>query len=224
MTSLPRRWVRARFGRTSGLAVETTHATLAGDINIQALNNVTIWGNRILNKTQIQYGAVAIKSRNTNGQGGDGDIRAVALTGAISAQDRAFDFDNRFDALNAITLSAAGSINLTVSALLNNGAADNTKAVVSSQGGGGGQGGTNTLRSYGGGINIGPNAQVMANAIGGTNGTNLLTSCAGVSNLGSVIPADLLPGDDAGVCGTPAPAALFTNCAAFGVVFEHDAG
>ena len=53
----------------------------------------------------------------------------------IVASDRAFDFANRFNKLNDITLYAKLDINLSVTAAKNAGAANNTKAVVSTQAG-----------------------------------------------------------------------------------------
>jgi hypothetical protein len=140
----------------------------------------------------------------------------VSVEGKIVARDRAFDFDVRFDDQNAITLLARGDIDLAVTASMNAGAADNSKAVVSVRGGSNGKGGTNTLRSFSGGVLVGAHAQVLATGPAG-NGTNLLTSCTGVVNNGVVNPPDANAADDSGVCAPAAPAPIFTGCADFGV-------
>ena len=204
---------------TSGVTVRSRRDPVAGTIKIQANNDITVLGNRVLDKIHPNFGAVAVKPTSTNGTSGDGAIVAVSVNGRIVAKDRAFDIANRFNALNDITLFAAGNIDLSVTASIDDGAADNTKPVVNSQGGSAGKGGKNTLRSYSGGILIGPKAQVLANFVGtpGSNGTNLLTSCTGVTNNGTVNPADLVPGDDSGVCAPPAPDPLFAGCGSFNV-------
>lgn len=207
--------------RTSGILVQTLNATSAGNIRIQAANDITIIGNRILDKNRPQYGAVAIKPYSTNGAGGSGTLKAVSLAGRIVASDRAFDFENRFNALNTIDLQARDGIELSVTTSINDGASTNAKAVVSSQGGDTGKGGTNRLRSFSGGITIGPNAHVLANFTGrpGSVGSNHLTSCVGVANDGVVNPADGNTSDDAGVCAPAAPTPLFTSCMDLGVMF-----
>lgn len=201
---------------TSGVTVRSRRDPVAGDINIQGGTDVTILGNRILttNPATQNYGAVAIKSGGTNGTSGDGAMKVVCLDGGISGSDRAFDFANRFNASNDITLHASDDIDLSVTGSINAGAGNNVKAVVSTQGGDTGKGGTNTLRSFSGGISIGAGAQVLANFTGrpGSNGTNLLTSCTGVTNAGTVNPADLVPGDDTGVCVPPAPEPILPVC------------
>jgi hypothetical protein len=209
------------FRRTSGVYTQALSATSTGSINIQALNNVTVYGNHILDKNRTQFGAVAIKSNNTNGLGGNGSIKAISLTGGVRALDRAFDADNRFDAGNSISLAAANDINLAVSAFVNDGAANNTKAVVSTQGGSAGKGGSNSLLASGGQVSVGANALVRADAPGGANGTNVLAGCtgAGVVRTGTVTPMDALGDDTSCPAG---PVALFTSCAAFGVPFDLD--
>jgi hypothetical protein len=206
--------------RTSGVLVRATSTTATGDINIQAFFNVDIIGNRILQAGQVQFGAVAVKSNNTNGQGGDGDIKVVSQTGAVNASDRAIDFEQRFNALNAVTVFAQGDVNLTVTAAIDNGAATNAKPVVNSRGGSAGKGGTNTVQSFAGKVTVGANAQVLANAVGGQPGVNVLTSCGAAVKSGTVNPIDVL-GDDAGVC-VAGPPALFTSCEeSFGIAFDH---
>jgi hypothetical protein len=200
--------------------VQTINATSAGDINIQAggtppNGNVTVFGNTILNRNRLQFGAVAVKANNTNGLGGDGDIKVVSTNGGIRASDRAFDFDGRFNGLNVITLSAMNNIALGVTASINDGAADNSKAVVSSQGGVGGMGGTNNLGSETGQVIVGANAQVRANAPGGADGKNVLQGCLapGVIRTGTVVPLDVLVDD----MSCPPVTPLFTNCGEFGL-------
>lgn len=207
--------------RTSGILVQTLNATSAGNVKIQAKNDITIIGNRILDKNRPQYGAVAIKPNSTNGAGGSGTLKAVSLAGRIVASDRAFDFENRFNALNTIDLQARDGVELSVTASVNDGAATNAKAVVSSQGGDTGTGGTNRLRSFSGGITIGPNAHVLANFTGrpGSVGSNSLTSCLGVSSSGVMNPADGDTSDDVGACATAAPTPMFTSCMDVGVMF-----
>ncbi len=205
--------------RTSGVLVRALGTPATGDINIQALFEVNIIGGRILQAGQLQYGAVAIKSLNTNGQGGDGDIKVVSQTGAVNASDRAIDFEQRFNALNAVTVFAKADVNLTVTAAIDNGAATNAKPVVNSRGGTGGKGGTNTVQSFAGKVTVGANAQVLANAPGGQAGTNVITSCGVAVKAGTVNPIDAL-GDDSGVC-VAGPPALFTSCEeSFGILFE----
>ncbi len=210
--------IEAGTGRriTSGVTVRSRRDPVAGFINIQSGNDLTVLGNRILttNPAQQNFGAVAIKPGGTNGTSGDGALVGVSLAGRIVASDRAFDFANRFNAFNDITLFSRGNIELSVTGSVNAGAADNTKAVVSTQGGSAGRGGTNTLRSFSGAINIGAKTQVLANFTGtpGVNGINLLTACSAVNNSGTVNPADLNPGDDAGVCAPPAPSAILPLC------------
>jgi len=204
---------------TSGVTVRSRRDPVAGTIKIQARDDIRVTGNTLLDKNHPNFGAVAVKPTSTNGTSGDGAIIAVSTGGQILALDRAFDIANRFNALNDITLFARNDIRLLVSASIDNGAVDNAKPVVNSQGGSAGKGGTNTLRSFSGGILIGLKAQVLANFVGtpGSNGTNLLTSCMGVVNNGTVNPADGVPGDDAGVCAPPAPAPLFEGCGSFNV-------
>ncbi len=200
----------------SGVQVRTVNAMLAGNIRMQAQGDITVLGNRILNRNRTQYGAVAIKSHNSNGQGGSGlmDVRSIA--GNIIASDRAFDFENRFNGLNQIQLLAAGNIVLAVTPLINDGAADNTKAVVSTQGGSAGKGGVNTLGAYSGSIVVGVKAQVLANFTGtpGQVGSNLFGSCTGNLILGVVNPAPTF----SILCSPPAPAPLFNDCADFGLI------
>jgi hypothetical protein len=215
--------------RTSGVLARTTNASNSGNINIQALLEVKVIGRNIIDKNKIQFGAVAIKPLNTSGQGGDGDMKVTSLTGNVIGMDRAFDFENRFNALNAITLNAALDINLSVTASIDNGAANNSKPVVNSRGGSGAgaKGGTNTLRAYSGQILIGAGAQVLANfttpPVGGSNGANFFTTCTGVVNNGTVLPAATI----AGAC--PPPAApdpltwkgqLIIDCSVFGITEE----
>jgi hypothetical protein len=202
---------------TSGVQVRTVNAMLAGDIRIQAQGDITVWGNRILNRNRTRYGTVAIKSHNSNGQGGLGlmDVRSIA--GNIIGSDRAFDFENRFNALNQIQLLAAGNIVLTVTPLISDGAADNTKAVVSTQGGSAGKGGVNVLGAYSGSIVVGIKAQVLASFTGTTGavGSNLFGSCTGNLILGVVNPAPVF----SVLCAPPAPAPLFDECGDFGLNF-----
>lgn len=208
---------------TTGVTVRSRRDPLAGTILIQAQDDITVVGNRIIDKLHPNLGAVAVSPKSTNGQGGTGLIKAVSLGGKIIATDRAFDFENRFNANNAITLQAQGNIELSVTSVKNDGASTNAKAVVSTRGGTAGKGGTNTLRSYAGGIIIGTNAQVLADFTGtpGTNGTNLLISATGITNLGLVNPADLVTSDNSGVTTPPAPPVLFDSFEDLGVEFDE---
>jgi hypothetical protein len=218
---------------TSGVIVRSTNDPVPGNINIQALGDITVLGNTLLDWSHINYGVVAIKTGSNSSVGGV--MKVVSLGGKIIASDRAFDNANRFNDTATykatIDLLAAGDIVLTATGRSNSvhyPASENAKAmaVVSTQAGSAGKGGTNTLRSYSGGIYVGNGstdgriAQVLAN--GTTAGTNLLTSCTGV-NVGvdgQVNPADLLPGDDSGVCSPDAPTTLFTGCLTdFGIVW-----
>lgn len=198
---------------TSGVTVRSKRDPLAGKIFIQALNDVTVLGNRILDKNHPNYGAVAVKPASTNGSSGDGSISAESLAGKIVASDRAFDIANRFNGLNDITLLAKGDIQLSVTAAIDNGALNNAKAVVNSQGGSAGKGGNNGLRSFSGQIQIGPNAQVLANFTGtpGSNGTNTFTTCLGVVNNGTVAP----PAPPSAPVCDPGPTPFFTGCGQF---------
>jgi hypothetical protein len=199
---------------TSGVTVRSKRDPIAGKIFIQALNDVTVLGNRILDKNHPNYGAVAVKPTSTNGSSGDGSILAESLNGKIVASDRAFDIANRFNGLNDITLLASGNIELSVTLAVDNGAVNNAKPVVNSQGGSAGMGGNNGLRSFSGQIQIGTNAQVLANFTGtpGSNGTNTFTTCLGVVNNGTVLPA--APAS-APMCAPPGPTPVFSGCEQF---------
>jgi len=197
--------------RTSGLLVHTLNATAAGDIRIQAKGDVTVVGKPVVDMSIAQFGAVAVKPHSTNGQGGDGDILVVSLEGRIVSIDRAFDFENRFNALNAITLLAKGDVELGVSELPNSTPNDGTD-VVTTRAGKGGTGGTNTIRSFSGAIFVAARARVRADfTTGGSNGVDVLTACSGVVNDGLVIPPDSDAGDDSGVCSPDAPDPLFVD-------------
>jgi uncharacterized repeat protein (TIGR01451 family) len=209
---------------TSGVHVFSRRDPLGGTINIQAKDDITVLGNTILVWQYPNFGAVGGNKQATNGQGNGGDLNVVSLQGKIVASDRAFDLANRFNQKATIDLAAKGNIELSATGRTNSvhylpphpaGVDPLLMAVVSTQAGDTGKGGTNTLRSYSGGILIGPKAQVLANWVDrpGSNGTNLLTSCTGVVKdvLGVVNPPDLVPGDDKDVCD-PGPMGLFTDC------------
>ena len=207
---------------TSGVTVRSRRDPLPGTIYIQAQGDTTVLGNRILSKSYPNTGAVAVKSPAKGSKGGVIDVRSIG--GDIIASDRAFDDANRYNASAVIDLQAHSDIDLSVTAAINAGAKDNSKAVVSTQNtmaGKNSQGGQNLLRAFSGGITIGSNAQVLANFVKApaSNGTNLLTSCTGVTNSGTVSPPDLVLGDDSGVCAVPAPVPLFTDCGQFGIYF-----
>jgi hypothetical protein len=203
--------IEAGSGRpvTSGVTVRWLRDPVAGTINIRAQEDITVIVNRVLNTNpaQINYGAVAVKLNSTNGRGGKGDVVVISHEGRIIASDRAFDFENRFDELNAITLLAKGNIELSVTDSINADTSNNAESVVSTRGGDSGQGGTNRLRSYTGRIVVGTDAKVLSDFVGrqGSNGTNALTSCAGVTNNGTVTPSDANVADDSGVCAPDAP-------------------
>jgi hypothetical protein len=198
---------------TSGVSVRSRRDPLPGTIKIQAQNNLIVIGSTLLSKKYPNYGAVAIKTASNSSNGGLIDARGGLR---IFASDRAFDDANRFNAAAQISLQAGDNISLIVTPSIDDGASNNSKPVVSTQGGDTGKGGTNILRSFNGLILIG-NAQVLADFSGrpGAGGANLLTACLGVNNSGTVAPADLVPGDDSGVCGgTPDP--LFLDCSDLG--------
>jgi hypothetical protein len=187
---------------------------LAGTENIQAKKDITVLGNVDLPSKYENFGAVATKGGSNSATGGTIDVRS--LEGKIIASDRAFDNANRYDTNATINLLSKDNIDLSATGRSNSvpkGGDPLAMPVVSTQAGKNGKGGTNTLRSYSNGITIGPNAQVLANwsPNPGSNGTNLLTSCTGVTNNGTVNPADLVPGDDSGVCA-PGPPSKFTDC------------
>jgi hypothetical protein len=211
--------------RTSGLLVLDTTTTAAGSINVQALIDVTVLGNWIFTAGQVQYGAVAVKTNQTNGGVGNpgGAIRAAALTGKITASDRAFDFEGRYAGPNKIDLGAANNVDLSVTVNKDAGALTNAKPVVNGRGGSGGKGDTNNLRSYSGQLTLGANVQVLANAPGGTPGANNFTTCGGVVKDPSAVvdPAATI----ASTCSPSAPsplAGLPPDCDGFGVVFPDD--
>ena len=189
----------------SGVSVRSKRDPLGGRINIQAMDDITVLGYTLLNNSNPYLGAVRGNRKATNGQGNGGDLNVVSVGGKIVAFNRAFDFANRFNQLATIDLLAKDDIALS--------STNYVIAVVSTQGSGG-RGGKNTLRSYSESIIIGVNAQVLADGTA-VNGANLLTSCAGVTNNGTVKPADLVPGDDSGVCSPVAPVPLFESCADF---------
>jgi hypothetical protein len=197
--------------------VRSLRDPVAGTINIRAKEDITVIGNRILNtnRAQTNYGAVAVKLNSANGRGGKGDVVVISHEGRIIASDRAFDFENRFNELNAITLLAKGNIELSVTDSINADASNNSKSVVSTRGGDTGQGGTNTLRSYTGSIVVGTNAQVLSDFAGrpGSNGTNTLISCGGVTNNGTVTPSDANTADDSGVCTPNVPSMISCSVA-----------
>lgn len=200
---------------TTGVTVRSTNDPVAGKINIQARNDITVYGNTILSTSpaHINYGTIAVKTGSNSAVGGTIDVRSI--DGKIIASDRAFDNENRFNTNAKINLFAKGNIELSVTANKNAGATDNAKVVVSTRAGSAGTGGTNTLRSYSGGISIGKNTTVSAADT--TDGTNLLTSCSGITNNGIVDPTDANTADDSGVCTPLAPTGLFTSCGDFGV-------
>jgi hypothetical protein len=139
------------------------------------------------------------------------DVRS--LTGKITGTDRAFQSFGRYNGSSVVRLWSAGNI-----ALSKLGANATFNPVVDSSGPSSpSQGGTNTLRSYCGGITIGTGAVVTA--AGATPGVNQLTASTGVTNNGTVTPADANTGDDTGPCA-PGPQGLYSSCAAdFNVVF-----
>ena len=93
---------------TSGVTVRSRRDPLPGTIHIQAQDDITVLGNRILDKLHPNTGAVAVKTASSNATGGLIDTRSVG--GRIIASDRAFDDANRFNAAAAIKLEASGDI------------------------------------------------------------------------------------------------------------------
>ncbi len=200
---------------TSGVSVRSRRDPLPGAILIQASEYIDVLGNRLIDRLHPNYGAVAIKTASNGSKGGLIDLRAGLSIGLL---DRALDNANRFNAGALNSVQAGGGIGMQVTASINDGASDYTKAVVSAQGGSAGKGGTNLLRAFNGDVSIGLGAQVLANFTGtpGANGANLLTSCLGVSNVGTVSPADADNTDDSGVCGG-GPDQLFQDCSDLGL-------
>jgi len=195
---------------TTGVVVRSTNDPVPGRINLQARDDITVLGNTILQWQYPNCGAVAVKTGSNSAVGGTIDVRSTG--GNIIASDRAFDNANRFNTNAINNLFAKGSITLSSTGRSNSVQSGDPllMAVVSTRAGSSGTGGTNTLRSYGGGISIGSKAQVLAD--GTASGTNLLTSCTGIINLGSILPADLNAFDDSGACTPSEPLPLFQGC------------
>ena len=150
---------------------------IAGDIVMQANGNVRVFGPT--DSRSDSRGAVSGNRKATNGKGGEGVIDVRSVNGAIFAQDHAFDFSNKFGQDQAIELRASQNIDLVASV--------GPVAVVDNIGAR--QGGANRLRSFGGQINIGASAQVLA----GFNGTNHLLAAGAINNLGLTDPAAITP-------------------------------
>lgn len=179
---------------TSGVTVRSRRDPLPGQIDLFAKHDITVIGNRIIDRLHANYGAVAVKTASNSSKGGL--IEARSLMGKIIATDRAFDNANRFNADAKINLFAFSDILLSVTSLINDGASTSTKAVVNNQAGRDGKGGVNTIRSHQAGITIGASSQVLANhGPNGSNGQNLFTSCTGVTNVGIVDPAAVITTD-----------------------------
>jgi hypothetical protein len=205
---------------TSGVTVRSRHDPVPGNINIQAKRDITVYGNTVLEWRYPNIGAVGIKTNSSSPAGGVINVRSIE--GKIVASDRAFDDANTYNTNAKVNLLSKGNIELSATGRKNSvhfpdGVTEYLMPVVSTQDGSVSHGGTNTLRSYAGSIMIGQKAQVLATPAGPPGGTNLLTSCTGVTNSGTVNPADLIPGDDSGVCVPSAPEPLFESCADFGV-------
>src|SRR3989344_3148957 len=176
---------------SGGITTRSIRDKEAGEINIRAKGDVSVTGNTLLTNTHAHYGTLAVKGDSNSAEGGIIDVRS--LEGFITARDRAFDNVNRFNENASIALHAKNDIHLFVSDSMNEGATTTAKKVVDSDGGTDQIGGTNTIHSYSGAITVDTGAIISAS-------TNVLTSCSGITIQGSVIPADAVTGDDAGIC------------------------
>jgi hypothetical protein len=196
-----------------GLLSWVTSGSIPGKVEVQASGDITVRGHGSTGTgAHTSYAAVAAGTLTSNAQGGLVDVRS--LSGKIIGSDRAFQVFGRYNASARIRLWSALDMSFS-----RPGSNATFNPVVDSSGAGSpSQGGTNEMRSYGGGITIGVNASVSAT--GATPGVNLLTSCSGVTNNGTVSPADTNTGDDSGVCAPASPSPLYSSCATdFNVVF-----
>jgi hypothetical protein len=191
-----------------GLLSWVTTNSMPGTVKVQALNDITVngHGDDPTGAVRTSFGAIAASIKGASDtQGGTIDMRSLA--GNITATDRAFDVSGRYNDNSLIRLWAAQNISLS-----RPGANATFNPVVDAHSTAD-KGGTNEIRAFQGGITIGTNALVSATGVpvATKNGTNLLTSCTGITNNGTVNPADLVPGDDSGVCDPATPEPLFNN-------------
>ena len=191
-----------------------------GRVEVQARLDINVngHGSDPTGPVHRSFGAIAAVSTSGSTQGGIVDVRS--LEGNIVANDRAFDVSGKntlFPNVASIRLYAESNILLSRPGANNNfnPVVDATSPVS------GGKGGTNDIRSYSGKIIIGLNSRVLASVPSGSGsvqGINLLQSCSGVTNLGTITPADLIPGNNSGSCSPINPVALFSDCPAFNIV------
>ena len=167
---------------SGGITARSIRDKEAGEITIRAKGDVSVIGNTLLPDTHAHYGTLAVKGDSNSAEGGVIDVRS--LEGSIIAEDRAFDNANRFNGDASITLLARHDVHLSVSDSI-------AKKVVDSDGGQDQTGGTNTIRSYGGSVEVDTGAIVSASL-------NSLISC-------SVVPADAVQSDDSGACSPVRP-------------------
>jgi hypothetical protein len=204
---------------TSGVLAFSVQSPHSGAINLQAWGDITVVGNHALDTDPsiCNFGAVATKTDPHTGVGGEIFVRSLA--GQIIAADRAFDNANRPNATALIELLAAGDIHLTVGPSMDAGAQDNSKIVLNTNVVGNGHAGTNILRSFSGGIYIGPGVHIVAAPLSnGADGDNIFTWCAAltIDPLAVMIPAPETTGP---ATDPAAPEPIFTDPSELGVSF-----
>jgi hypothetical protein len=189
-----------------------------GNIKVQAKKDITVNGHGTdpTGAVRTSFGAIAAIATASSSPGGTIDVRS--LEGKITGNDRAFDVGGKnLLSTNFANIKLYAKLNIDLNRL---GANNNFNPVVnSSSPTTGGKGGTNDLRSFSGSINVGTNAIITASVPAGSGsvqGVNLLTSCLGITNSGTIIPADLIVGDNSGICSPTLPNPLFTNCGLLG--------
>ncbi len=221
-TTLKQVAVQGRRISTTGVVVRTDRDNIAdpGRIEMQAQGDIVVLGNTIQHFAFPNPGTIAVKMLGNHG-GGQIDIRS--LGGRIVAADRAFDNVNHDNASAVNRLWAALDINLFASGAINSTPVPGPQArqmpVVDVSMAGNAQGGINEIRSFGGQVALlGADTLVLATAwsTAGVDGTNLLTSCTPLANGGTVLPADPVTSDDAGMCAPAVPPALFSDASGLG--------
>lgn len=200
-----------------GLLSWVDQNSIPGKINVQARKTITVNGHGTDPTGAVNRSFAAITSAGFNNSTAGGIIDVRSLDGSIVADNRAFEVagkNSQYANIAAINLFAKGNVLLSRS-----GANNNFNPVLNaSSPNNGGKGGTNTVRSYSGKIIIGANASISASVppgSGSLQGINLLQSCTGVINSGTVIPPDLIAGDDIGSCSPVRPLAAYSACSPF---------
>lgn len=228
---------KAKRQITSGVTVTNKVKDNPGSINIQAVGNVTVFGNILFDHKKPNLGAVGLATGVDSVDGGTIDVRSLA--GDIVASDRAFDASATFkgddiDDLGSngapsgvqaqIRLLAAFNISLDSTGRLNDPLSFQVAAemaVVTSQAVHDATGGINTIRSHAGAVNIGPDACVLADHLvdAGLVGQTDITHCTGANiDPGACVRPDATVVSD---CSVVAPVALFVDCGDFGIVFPE---